>query len=96
MIDSTRLDISKNRKWDVFRTVNHSRTVWDPKAKPRGILGGHLNIRSIKIKSLQVQHLLTDSNLDFLCLSETWLKESSPSAASNVPGFKSFRRDRVG
>lgn len=88
--------IIKNRKWEVFQTVNHSRTVWDSKVKPRGILGGHLNIRSINMKSLQVHHLLTDSNLDFLCLCETWLKESSPSAASNVSGFKSFRRDRVG
>ncbi len=39
---------------------------------------------------------LLDSNLDFLCLSETWLHENSPSAALEVPGFKLYRRDRVG
>ncbi len=87
---------SKNRKWDVFRTVNHSKIVWDPKAKPKGLLGGHLNIRSIKSKSEQVHHLLLDSNLDFLCLSETWLHENTPSAALKVPGFNFYRRDRVG
>jgi len=43
----------------------------------------------------QVKHLLCDSNLDFLCLSETWLNKNSPSAALNIPGYNLFRRDRV-
>lgn len=88
--------IMKNRKWKVFQTVNNSRIIWDPRAKSRGLLGGHLNIQSIKSKSDQIQHLLTDSNLDFLCLSETWLHEHAPSAALVVPGYVNFRRDRVG
>lgn len=69
-------------------------THWDPTAKPKGLLGGHLNIRSLISKSDQIQHLLLDSNLDFLCLSETWLNKNAPSAAVNVSGFKVFRRDR--
>ena len=88
--------ISKNRKWDVFRTVNQSRTVWASKAKPKGLLGGHLNIRSIKSKSDQVHHLLLDFSLDFLCLSEIWLHKNTTSAALKVPGFNIYRRDRVG
>lgn len=88
--------ISKNRKWEVFRTVNHLNIVWDPKAKPKGILGGHLNIRSIKSKSDQIHHLLMDSTLDFLRLSETWLHENAPSATLKVPGFNIYRRNRVG
>lgn len=44
--------IRKNRKWKVFPTVNNSRIIWDPKAKPKGILGGHQNIRSLKSKSI--------------------------------------------
>lgn len=88
--------IMKYRKWKVFQTVNNSRIIWDPRAKSRGLLGGHLNIQSIKSKSDQIQHLLTDSNLDFLCLSETWLHEHAPSAALVVPGYVNFRRDRVG
>lgn len=55
-----------------------------------------MNIRSIKSKSDQVHHLLLDSNLDFLCLSETWLHKNTPSAALKVPGFNFYRRDRVG
>ncbi len=42
----------------------------------------------------QVDHILTESNLDFLCLSETWLHSNSPSPATEVPGFKIFRWER--
>lgn len=50
----------------------------------------------MNIRSDQVHHLLLDSNLDFLCLSETWLHKNTPSAALKVPGFNFYRRDRVG
>lgn len=36
--------IAKNRKWEVFQTVNHSRTMWDPRAKPKGLLGQWFSI----------------------------------------------------
>ncbi len=62
--------ILKHRKWKIFQTLNQSRIVWDPKAKMKGLLCGHLNIRSIKLKSDQVHHILLNSNLDFLCLSD--------------------------
>lgn len=88
--------ITKNRKLNIFQTVNHSRIIWDPKLKPRGVLGGHLNIRSFKSKRDQIHQLLLDSNLDFLCLTETWLNENSPSSALHVPGYKVHREDRVG
>ncbi len=64
--------------------------------KPKGLLGGHLNIRSILSKSEQIQHLLLDSNLDFLCLSETWLSQNAPLAALNIPGYNIYRKDREG
>lgn len=58
--------------------LNPGPTTWakdnmqEPMSKPKGILGGHLNIRSILPKRDQIEHLLTDSNLDFfLALSET-------------------------
>lgn len=44
--------------------------------KPSGIFGGHLNIRSLILKCDEIRTLLTGSNLDFLCLSETWLHEN--------------------
>jgi len=66
-------------------------TLW---AEPRGLLGGHLNIRSLLSKSEQIQHLLLGSNLDFLCLSETWLNQNAPLAALNIPGYNIYRTDR--
>ncbi len=50
--------ILKNKKWGFFQTVNHLRTIWDSKVKPKGLLSGHLNIRSIISKSDQIHHLL--------------------------------------
>ncbi len=37
--------VEKHHKLQCFQTVNHSKIIWDPGAKPKGILGGHLNVR---------------------------------------------------
>ncbi len=36
---------SKQRQFRLFQTVNHAKVIWDSKTKPKGIVGGHLNIR---------------------------------------------------
>ncbi len=84
----------KHRKYKLLKTLNHACVIWDSKAKPRGLLGGHLNIRSITSKCEQVQHLLYESNLDFLCISETWLHANSLTAGLNVIGYNIFRKDK--
>ncbi len=86
--------IRKNRRINFFKTLNHAKLIWDPQSKPKGLLGGHLNIRSIVSKSNQLEHLLSHSNLDFLGLSETWLNKHSPEAAFDISGYNVFRRDR--
>lgn len=86
--------ILKLRKFNLFQTVNNAKVLWDPLTKPSGLLGGHLNIRSLISKSDEIKHILVDSNLDFLCLSETWLNKNSPSAALHIPGYNAFRKDR--
>lgn len=91
--ESCDLQISENRK--IFHTVNHSRIIWDPQSKPKGILGGHLNVRSLKSKADKI-HLLLDSNLDFLCLTETWLNKNSPVSIVDVLGYNVFRKDKMG
>ena len=86
--------IIKNKKWTFFQCLNNARIFWDPKAKPKGLLGGHLNICSLLPKNDQIKHLLLESNIDYLFLSETWLHSNSPSAALSVPGYNIFRKDR--
>ena len=86
--------VAKHHNFSFFQTVNHSKTIWDQCAKPKGLLGGHLNIRSAISKSEQLEKLLADSNLDFLCFSETWLTETSPIAAIKMLGYNYFRKDR--
>lgn len=75
--------------------MNHAKVIWDSKSKPKGIFGGHLNIHSILSKREEVQHLLSESNLDFLALSETWLNTNIPTNMIDVPGYTCYRRDRL-
>lgn len=65
------------------------------KSKPKGLLGAHLNVWGISSTTDQIEKILTDSNLDFLCVSETLLKNTSPRSAFYIPGFSIFRRDRT-
>ena len=85
---------AKQRQFRFCQTVNHAKVIWDSKTKPKGIVGGHLNIQSIISKQDQVQHLFTVSNLDYLCLTETWLKCYIPTHMLDVPGYVCFRKDR--
>lgn len=79
----------------LFQTVNHANVLWDVKTKLKGIFGGHLNIRSIVSKTEQLEHLLTGSNIDYLCLTETWLTPKTPWFVFTVPGYNVYRRDRI-
>ncbi len=67
--------------------VNHARILWDIDAKQKGLLGGHLNIHSIMSKCDEMKHFLTNLNVEFSCLTETWLSATSPSAMLCAPGY---------
>ncbi len=56
---------------------------------------GHLNIRSVASKTEQLEQLLTNSNFDLLCLSETWLTESSPNTAYLVPVYSLQKGSKI-
>lgn len=43
-------DSSKQHQNLFFQTVNHAKVIWDLTVKPRGVFGGHLNIRSLILK----------------------------------------------
>lgn len=68
-----------------FLTVNHTKVIWDPKKKLKGITGRHLNIQSLMPKRDEIQHLLVDSN--FLALTETWLSSHTATTVIDVPCY---------
>lgn len=59
--------------------------------KPKGIFGGHVNVRSVSSKMEQLEKILTDSNLDYLCPSETRLNPAIPSDIVNILGYNIYR-----
>lgn len=86
--------IKKQQKMFFFQTLNKAKVVWDFRSRPKGLLFGHINIRSIVNKTEQIEHLLSNSNIDMLGISETGLTSTSPTAAINITGYNVFRRDR--
>ena len=87
--------ITKLRSCRIFKTLNQAKLFWDPQAKPKGLLCGHLNVQSMIPKREQIEHLLTGSNIHALGLCETWLRKSSPLSAISMPDYQVFRKDRV-
>lgn len=79
----------------MFQTVNHAKVLWEQNAKPKGLFGGHLNIKGLKCKSDQMEQLLIISNIDFLGLTETWLTLTSSAAVINKTGYNVYRKDRA-
>ena len=77
-----KLVILKQQQTKLLQTVNHARVLWDPTVKPKGIFGWHINVRSIISKTEQIEK--SDSNLDYLGLSETWLTPTLPSGYQAV------------
>lgn len=51
----------------------------------------HICYSCVSAKNIQ---LLSDLNLDFLFLTETWLKRTTSASSPMVPGYRCFRRDR--
>ena len=93
-LQSLNLAIRKQRKMHFFHTLNNAKIIWDSRSKPKGLLIGHINIHSIIGKIEQIEHLLNNSNIDILAISESWLTHSSPTAPISISGYNVFRRDR--
>lgn len=62
----------------------------------KGMTFVHLNIRSLINKIDLVRHMLSDSNIDCLCLSETWLREVISDELIRIEGYRVLRADRHG
>ena len=53
----------------------------------------HVNAQSLLSSLDEVKLLLTDRNIDVLCISETWLHANTPDGYVDIQGYKIFRRD---
>ena len=61
----------------------------------KGLKLVHLNARSLLKKMDQLRLLTTDSEVDILSISETWLKPHLSSDLLEISGYKTYRLDRV-
>lgn len=56
----------------MFQTLNQAKMIWDPCCKPKGLLGGHLNIRSMIPKRKQCMGvdiiLSTEMTFTVICI----------------------------
>ena len=62
----------------------------------RGISFGGYNVRSLFRKVEDIHLLIKQSNLDCLCINESWLNCSIPSEELNIDGYTLHRSDRDG
>lgn len=63
-------------------------------ANEKGLLFVHLNIRSLINKLDIVRQFLIDTNIDCLCLTETWLWDVITNNLVEIDGYKLVRADR--
>ncbi len=51
----------------------------------------HINAQSLQASFDEVKFLVSERNIDILCVSETWLLPHTPNAYVNIPNYKIFR-----
>ncbi len=61
----------------------------------KGITVGHLNIRSINRKLEEVVRILSEGDIELLCITESWLNASVPDDMVSVCGYNLLRQDRT-
>ena len=53
----------------------------------------HINVQSLLSNLNEIKLLASDRNIDVFCISDTWLRDVTPSEYINIPNFTLFRRD---
>ncbi len=61
----------------------------------KGLTIAHINMRSLSNKHEEVVRILAQSDIDILCISESWLKPFQPDGMFHVAGYNILRRDRT-
>lgn len=65
-------------------------------AKQReGVKLCHINAQSLNNKLDEFRYTFVNSDIDVICVSETWFSESLPDSLINLNGYNVFRVDRV-
>ena len=54
----------------------------------------HMNCRSIVNKSEELEHICKSLEPDIICITETWLDESTQTESCTPTGYKMIRKDR--
>ncbi len=54
----------------------------------------HINARLLLANFLEVKLLVTENNIDILCVSETWLLPHISDSHCHIPGYHVFRCDK--
>lgn len=60
----------------------------------KGLVIVHLNVRSLINKVDIIRYLISDSDIDCLCLTETWLRDIISDNLIHIEGYKLWRIDR--
>lgn len=63
--------------------------------KPNSINVCHLNACSIFPKISYIREIVRDTNINVICVSETWLNATHSDYMVNIPGFNLVRHDRT-
>lgn len=56
----------------------------------------HINAQSLRRKIEEFKFVFENSNVDVICVSETWFTEETLSDMVSINGYKLFRADRKG
>lgn len=65
-------------------------------AQRKGINVVHINAQSLKNKIDQFRYIFTNSNVDVICVSETWFHPAFQNSLFDLNDYHLFRTDRIG
>lgn len=61
----------------------------------KGLSICHLNAQSLRNKTDELRYIFEESNVDVICISETWLDNTVSDSMVSICGYKVFRSDRA-